>query len=56
MLMILLVVLIVVLLGGVGPAVHPGVPWAYGYGGGNVVNLLVGLLLIFLVGRLMGWW
>ena len=47
--LILVIVLILVLLGGVGPHVYPGTPWQPGYGFGNGGIGVVGVLLIILI-------
>jgi hypothetical protein len=47
--LILIVVLIVVLLGGVGPTFYSGAPWGPGYGLGNRGIGLLGIILIVVV-------
>jgi hypothetical protein len=47
--LILLIVLIVILLGGVGPHFYPGAPWQPGYGFGWGANGLLTILLIIIV-------
>jgi hypothetical protein len=44
--LILIVILVIVLLGGVGPMFYQGAPWRPGYGLGPSVNGLVVLVLI----------
>jgi hypothetical protein len=46
---ILLVILIIILLGGIGPHFYSGAPWQPGYGWGNGGIGLVGILLIIVV-------
>ena len=43
---VLVVILILVLLGGVGPTFYSGAPWGYGYGYGNGGIGIVGVILI----------
>ena len=52
---VLVVILILILLGGVGPYIHPGTPWGPGYGYGNrgiggIGVILIVVLLLFLMG------
>ena len=47
--LILVILLIIILLGGVGPSIYPGSPWPYGYGAGHYGVGLVGLIVIILV-------
>jgi hypothetical protein len=47
--LILVIILIIVLLGGVGPTYWSGTPWRYGYGLGNGGIGIVGIILIILV-------
>jgi Protein of unknown function (DUF3309) len=46
---ILLIILIVILIGGVGPHFYSGAPWGPGYGFGNGGISLVGILLIIVI-------
>jgi hypothetical protein len=46
---ILVVILILVLLGGVGPHFYPGAPWRPGYGFGNGGIGLLGVILIVIL-------
>lgn len=46
---ILVVILILILLGGVGPSIYPGSPWPYAYGLGHGGIGVIGLILIILV-------
>jgi hypothetical protein len=47
--LVLIIILIVVLLGGVGPMFYQGAPWRPGYGFGGSVNGLVVLILIVVI-------
>jgi hypothetical protein len=47
--LILVIILIVILLGGVGPHFYSGAPWQPGSGFGNGGIGIVGILLIILV-------
>ena len=47
--LILLIILIVVLLGGIGPHFYSGAPWRPGYGWGTPGIGIVGILLIILI-------
>jgi hypothetical protein len=47
--LILIIVLVVILLGGVGPHFYSGAPWQPGYGWGNGGIGIVGILLIIVV-------
>ena len=55
---VLIVILILVLLGGVGPTFHSGLPYrtgyGFGYGGIGVVGILVIVLIILLVSGRLG--
>jgi hypothetical protein len=54
--LILIVILIVVLLGGVGPVFYQGAPWQPGYGLGNRgIGLLGAILIIILILWVMGY-
>jgi hypothetical protein len=46
---ILVVILVLILLGGIGPNIYPGTPWRAGYGFGNGGIGIVGILLIIVV-------
>jgi hypothetical protein len=46
---VLIVILVLVLLGGVGPHFYAGAPWRPGYGFGNGGISLVGILLIIVI-------
>ena len=43
---VLLIVLIIILIGGVGPGFYTGSPWPYGYGAGHYGIGIVGVILI----------
>lgn len=47
--LILLLILIVILLGGIGPHFYQGAPWGPGYGWGNGGIGVVGILIIVLI-------
>jgi hypothetical protein len=47
--LVLVIILIVVLLGGVGPMFYQGAPWRPGYGFGGSVNGLIVLILIVVI-------
>jgi hypothetical protein len=47
--LVLLIILIVILLGGVGPHFYQGAPWPAGYGWGNGGIGLIGILLIVVI-------
>jgi hypothetical protein len=47
--LILLILLIALLFGGLGPSIYPGSPWPYGYGLGHGGIGLIGIILIILV-------
>jgi hypothetical protein len=47
--LIILVILILILLGGVGPVFYQGAPWRPGYGYGNTGIGAIGIILIILV-------
>jgi hypothetical protein len=54
---ILLIILIVILVGGVGPRFYSGAPWQPGYGFGNggislITILLIIVIVLLLTGRL----
>jgi hypothetical protein len=44
--LVLVVILVIVLLGGIGPHYYTAAPWRPGYGGGWGVNGIVGIILI----------
>jgi hypothetical protein len=46
---IILVILIIVLLGGIGPHFYQGVPWRSGYGYGTGGIGVIGIILIIVV-------
>ena len=46
---ILIVILILILLGGVGPTFYSGAPWRYGYGFGHGGIGIVGIILIIVI-------
>jgi hypothetical protein len=46
---ILVIILIIVLLGGIGPHFYSGAPWQPGYGFGNGGISVVGITLVILV-------
>jgi hypothetical protein len=53
--LVLVIILIVVLLGGVGPMFYQGAPWRPGYGfGGSVNGLIVLILLVVIILWAMG--
>jgi hypothetical protein len=53
--LVLVIILIVVLLGGVGPMFYQGAPWRPGYGfGGSVNGLIVLVLLVVIILWAMG--
>lgn len=47
--LVLVVVLVLILLGGVGPVFYQGTPWQSGYGFGNGGIGLLGVILIIIV-------
>jgi Protein of unknown function (DUF3309) len=47
--LILLVILVIILLGGVGPHFYQGTPWRAGYGWGNNGIGIIGIILIIVV-------
>jgi hypothetical protein len=47
--LVLVIILIVVLLGGVGPMFYQGAPWRPGYGFGGSVNGLIVLILLVVI-------
>lgn len=47
--LILVVILVIVLLGGVGPYFHEGTPWRPGYGFGTGGIGVVGIILIIVL-------
>ena len=47
--LILVIILIVILLGGVGPHFYSGAPWQPGYGFGNGGIGVVGVILIIVI-------
>ena len=46
---VLVVILILILLGGIGPAIYPGASWPYGYGLGHGGVGLIGVILVILL-------
>ena len=46
---LLIIILIIVLIGGVGPRFYSGAPWQPGYGWGNNGIGIVGVLLIIVI-------
>jgi hypothetical protein len=53
--LVLVIILIIVLLGGVGPMFYQGAPWRPGYGfGGGVNGLIVLVLLVVIILWAMG--
>jgi hypothetical protein len=46
---LLIIILIIILIGGVGPHFYSGAPWQPGYGFGNGGIGLVGVLLIVVI-------
>jgi hypothetical protein len=46
---LLIIILIIILIGGVGPRFYSGAPWQPGYGFGNSGIGLVGVLLIIVI-------
>jgi hypothetical protein len=47
--LILIVILVIVLLGGIGPHFYTGAPWRPGYGYGNGGIGVVGIILIVIL-------
>jgi hypothetical protein len=46
---VLVVILVLILLGGVGPTFYQGAPWRAGYGYGNGGIGVIGIILIIVV-------
>ena len=52
---VIVVILVLILLGGVGPAFYSGAPWRTGYGGGyGGIGVIGVILIIFLIVALSG--
>jgi hypothetical protein len=46
---VIIVILVLILLGGVGPHYYTAAPWRPGYGGGWGVNGIIGVVLIIVL-------